>query len=540
MNKFNLTTEPWIPCLLSDGSLRELSLTETLTRAHEISEITDDSPLVVVSLHRFLLAILHRNFGPKNFEDWKSLWRAGHWDANVINRYFEDWRDRFNLFDNEFPFYQYPKIAKAKGADADIKPVAILMQERAAGNNATLFDHSNDMEPSPYPSSVVARYLVARQAFSLGGGVSYPFNSSDSTTTRGLSLLNIGKNLFETLALNFVIYYRDKPIPRQEDSVNRDIPFWERTTFDEATKEDQKGSVPSGYLDYLTWQSRRIRLIPENGGGTVSKCQIQQNFKLGVDVFDAFKTYYSEEKAGWKPYQIGPDKMVWRDSHTLFQKSGTGIKQAEILSIPSRLWLARQEHEIEADSTYSLAVIGLATEMGKAASVLSWTCDRLPLPLRYLEDDELLGLLQTGLDFADKISNHLLSASQLFALRLIWKPAGSVPDENDKPGKNDWKKARELAKEFDCSVIYWSALEVEFNRLILRLPVSEMDAMKEWFGKIITISRKAIDDELLILAISKRELKAFVYATEQFEKRVCETKQNASFAKYFENKGGIE
>lgn len=533
MNKFNLTVEPWITCLLKDGNLRELNLRETLIRSHEISEIVDDSPLVFLSLHRFLLSILHRNFGPRNFEEWKSLWRRGHWDAEVLNEYLQNWRNRFNLFDDEFPFYQYPRVLKSGDVDADIVPVSILMQERAGGNNATLFDHSHDLEPSSYASTLIARYLIARQAFSIGFGKSHPFYFSDSPAIRGLSLLNTGRSLFETLALNLVIYHRDKPIPRQDDSRFPDIPFWERATFDEATEMDHQGTVPRGYLDYLTWQSRRIKLFPENEGATVSRCQIQQNFKLGIHVLDPFKTYKSDDDTGWKACQIVPDKTVWRDSHTLLSRTGTGIKQAEILSIPAQVWLARQEHEIDAQNTYSLSVIGLTAEVGKAANVLLWTYDRLPLPLRYLEDDELLGQLRTAMEFAEDISKHLDAASQLFALRLIWKPAGAVPEDKEKPSSKDWKKAKELAKEFDCVATYWSALEVEFNKLLLQLAISQKDAMKVWLGKVITISRKAIDEELAILAVSKREQKAFVYASEQFEKRFRETRQSVSLAEYF-------
>ena len=61
MPEFNLVDQPWIPCLQRDsGKPQELSLRDTLTRAHEIRELPDDSPLVTVSLHRLLLAILQQ------------------------------------------------------------------------------------------------------------------------------------------------------------------------------------------------------------------------------------------------------------------------------------------------------------------------------------------------------------------------------------------------------------------------------------------------------------------------------------------------
>jgi hypothetical protein len=45
--------------------------------------------------------------------------------------------------------------------------------------------------------------------------------------------------------------------------------------------------LPYGYLDYLTWQSRQIKLFPEEN--SVRVCQIQQNFKLNDEsLFDPF------------------------------------------------------------------------------------------------------------------------------------------------------------------------------------------------------------------------------------------------------------
>lgn len=44
---FQILTQPWIPVKELDGSMKELSLLETLERAHLLSEIQDPSPMVV-------------------------------------------------------------------------------------------------------------------------------------------------------------------------------------------------------------------------------------------------------------------------------------------------------------------------------------------------------------------------------------------------------------------------------------------------------------------------------------------------------------
>ena len=63
---FNLIDEPWIPCIL-DGTRVELGLRDVLAQAQQLREIRGDSPLETASLHRLLLAVLHRIFGPKSW-----------------------------------------------------------------------------------------------------------------------------------------------------------------------------------------------------------------------------------------------------------------------------------------------------------------------------------------------------------------------------------------------------------------------------------------------------------------------------------------
>ena len=113
---FNLVDEKWIPCIWkNDGKQDELSLLETLTRAHEIHEVFDPSPLVTASLHRFLLAILHRNFGPASADEWTAIWQAGRFDEKVLRDYFHKWHGRFDLSDKEHPFYQFADLDKELG-----------------------------------------------------------------------------------------------------------------------------------------------------------------------------------------------------------------------------------------------------------------------------------------------------------------------------------------------------------------------------------------------------------------------------------------
>lgn len=304
MQSFNLVDNPWIACI-KDGQASEVSLKDALLHAHEINEITDNSPLVVVAIHRLLLAVLHRVFGPKDFDQWTELWKLGKWDAKAISEYLDRWKHRFDLFDKERPFYQSKQLLDE---NAEKKSIVLLPNESAT--SGTWCDHSFQGSTEKFSPAMTARYLLARQAFSLGGGNSKPFNLSNAPLAGGYTVMVLGNNLFETLALNLIPYNEESPLPQ----IAPDLPAWEQEQFREP---DKNGNVPYGYVDYLTWQSRRILVFGDHTG--VTDYALMQNLKLKDDFYhDPFKCYYKNPQRGMLEKKLNEDKVLWRDSHTLF------------------------------------------------------------------------------------------------------------------------------------------------------------------------------------------------------------------------------
>lgn len=105
---FNLIEKPWIPCLTFDGERVELGLQDSLVQAHELREIYGDTPLETAALYRLLLVVLHRVFGPRNSSDWIKMWRRRQqgFDSSALDAYLQHWHHRFDLFDQEHPFFQ--------------------------------------------------------------------------------------------------------------------------------------------------------------------------------------------------------------------------------------------------------------------------------------------------------------------------------------------------------------------------------------------------------------------------------------------------
>lgn len=518
MPSFNLVVEKWIPCLYPNGKTDQFGILDILVKAHEIKEIFDPSPLVVTALHRLLLAILHRNFGPGKLDDWKELWQRGHWDETKLHNYFnsDQCNDRFDLFHPEWPFYQVPRMDEGK----EPQPIQKLAEEVAVGNNPTLFDHNFKERSVAVSPAIAARLLLAHQAFALQGGNSTPFNLSNAPLVRGYTVLILGQNLFETLALNLIEYSRSRPFEWMD---NDDPPVWEWKKLRTATPRDKGGTRPRGYLDYLTWQSRRIHLIlPEGSPPLVSRCQIRQNFKVRDDsmhLYDPFKSY-AVVKNKIRFLQINPERAVWRDSHSLFQKAQIKSDSRGIFEFMADIYLDLiKPGLIEARKEYGLLVTGLANNKGKAEL---WRQERLPLPLAYLENKDLLDKLNEALSLAEGVSltlkDHLRDVAKAILAPDSGKPKARKPDPD---------AVKNLMKTWGPDRLYFSQLEAPFRRLLVKLPGDKEDdgeggvdyGLKEmpiWNQVLRQAAQEAFNTITAGLGGSGRTLKAVAQVEDRF------------------------
>lgn len=517
MPSFNLVDRPWLPCVTPDGAGVELSLRDALLRAHEHRELFDPSPLVTVALHRLLLAVLHRAYnGPEGIEEWSEIWQKRRFDPEVITGYLDDAevQPRFDLFDAERPFYQVPFIPDL-AEPAKWSPISRLVQEAATGNNATLFDHRLDAEPRPVAPPEAARYLVAMQAFAVGGGVSKPFNFGHGPSTRGFTLLALGASLFETLTLNLVVYNDLRPIPL---GARPDLPAWEQH---ERLVPRNEGSPPAGYLDYLTWQSRQIHLIPRPDL-TVGWCQFRQQLKLPPDApIDPFKSYLIDPKTGRSAQSFRRERALWRDSAALLAqtqatRSGGAYQRPELIE-----WLAEIEEAhlsglVDINPLLRLAALGISTEQGKAASVILWRREELPLPLTLLALPEVGIKLAEALRAAESAGRLLNQSARALAELLL------APMSDDKDGrKADPDQARALAHALAPGQRYWPRLDTPFAKLITALPTDRtplpddptefrygVGALPDWANAVRAAASQAFDETVSGLDTSARSLKA--------------------------------
>ncbi len=508
MGSFNLVDEPWIPCTKKNGEIEYLGLKQALQDAHSYKDISDSSPIVTVALFRLLLAILHRLFGPANSEEWIALWERSCFPPEKLDDYFREWHHRFYLFDEKRPFYQ------TIFDEGITHPPQLLALEAAAGNNATLFDHSTDIGGKKMEPAVAARYLVTRQAYSIGFGKSSPFYFSDSTLIRGLCVLLMGTNLFESLLLNMIRYTDERPIPQKRGEY--DEPYWEQ---DVPRAPRSKGNVPKGYLDYLTWQSRRIYLIQDENANSVSGCKILQNLKLlDPPPLDPFKCYEVMEKRGFVSKGFREEKALWRDYHVLLQTGVESSKRPEVLDWVAELAAKKPE---DFSTEYYFRVVGLATDKGKAASLNFWRQEILPLPLEYLSQKNLLETLKSFLLLAETTGRELESAVWYFIRLFLF------PDEEQEPGKERKNKIQEILKETAPTRSFWSRLETPFKEIIEKLPddyskdpgdtlVYGGEFYSQWCDRLWKTARYSFNLAVTSFGNSARALKARAKAETNF------------------------
>ncbi len=511
MKAFDLTIEPWIPVLLAESDLRdqpeapvafrELGLRDVLKHAHHIREVYCDSPIETVAIYRLLLAIGIDGFWPSTDKSaWLERWRQGRFDPAEVDAYFDrpKHREAFFLIHPERPFYQHPKPLAKEPA-----PLSKLFHGEASGNNGTLFDHSMDdvFRPASLPS--VTRGILATQAAAIGGGVSVPFNLSHGPLVGAAFFWIRGQSLFDALLLNTP--------PDEKGRMNSEVsetsgqPAW-RSTLPELHERRRHRS----YLDYLTWQSRRLTLSIDSkyGNSAITGVFLTQGDRNDPVKDPLMATVIPRDaKKEPFPFNFRPNRALWRDASGLLQLSGD--KRG---NCPRTFqWL--QEH---AQLRYAgladwrslseqVDVFGL---MNDQAKIELWRHERMPVYFSYLIEPERVLVLEALLEFAEEQALNMRDAAKRVANYALSAPrAGSA----DLP-KAETGAVSNFVTALCAEPRYWALLETLFYQAlaeIAALPLEEAKAYRwNWAEKIFQTAQTAFREATAALDQSARLLRA--------------------------------
>jgi CRISPR system Cascade subunit CasA len=327
MTSFNLIREPWIPVTIG-GSRSEVSLFDALARSQEIDGLSLDDPLQAVALFRqVILPVALHAFGPPRGEkQWQERWEA--WSATGVDQaqlgsYFTEHEMAFDLFDSTRPFAQAAGLRTSKD---ETKPVSVMMATLASGNNVPLFSARTEANPPALTPAEAVRAVLAAQCWDTAaiksGAADDPQAKAGKTTGNPTGpvgqlgvVIPLGQSLAQTLLLNSRIMRQGLKLA--------DKPQWATTPRSGAWST----RPAEGILDLLTWQSRRIRLIPsqdEQGRTVVSEIVLTagdrlQSLPLDVEPHTAWRIdpKPKADAPPRRPMRHQPGRAAWRGMTSL-------------------------------------------------------------------------------------------------------------------------------------------------------------------------------------------------------------------------------
>ncbi len=329
--EFNLTLEPWILVMQQDCTVKEVSLTDALLYAHRYTGLAGELPTQNVAVLRLMLAVLHAVFSRvditgkdsplRDYDDaldrWEELWKNSEFPQQPIRKYLEEQQDNFWLFHPEKPFWQLPEIKKEWATQSE--PFSKLNGAISeSGNKPRIFAGRCGEEKNKLTNSELARWLICMNQY------------DDNTLKTGLGVGLLGqfvavtakgKNLFETLLLNFVL-------------LNRGNEPWtlEKASWESPVKygtEIRKIAYPESQVAIMSYHARfgKIEKYHEKGPRYVSP-------KGGI-CYDFISK--NEQMALWKkdkndePYPMNSlrGKQAWREFSTIVavEKISCGLLQ---------------------------------------------------------------------------------------------------------------------------------------------------------------------------------------------------------------------
>jgi CRISPR system Cascade subunit CasA len=445
MLTYNLVDQSWLTVRLGGGEHTDVGVLEALLRADEIESLVVDLPTQLPALMRQLLLpiVLDALGPPADRNDWASRFSAGAFTQDERER-LRDYlgpnkhRSRFDLFDPEVPFAQIACLHTAKN---ETKGSALLVATTATGNNVPLFSSHTEGDPLPLTAAQAARWLLHTQCWDTAaiktGAVGDPAVKSGKTTANPTSPLGhlgvvmpVGRNLYETLLLNLPIGNR----------ITAGSPHWRRPPAGPAWET----KAPDGLLDLWTWQSRRVRLIPEEtpDGARVARVVLSAGDRLSAMPEWEPHTAWIYRKAPKsttgqvrRPRRHLPGRAIWRGLDALLaaQRTDDGEEASETSVLLEQLGGLWEASKIPADYTLQLEIFGV-TYGTHSAVIEDLIHDVIPLPIAALRTDSdtyhaLLEVTRQAEDLAQAVNR--LSADLRRAVG-----ADPIPwDKGHRPGE---------------------------------------------------------------------------------------------------------
>ncbi|MDP3273867.1 MAG: type I-E CRISPR-associated protein Cse1/CasA [Deltaproteobacteria bacterium] len=267
---------------------------------------------------------------------------------------------------------------------------------------------------------------------------------------------------------------RDKPIAA---SGTTDLCAWEQPQLPTTLPLSKEPSNrPTGYLDMLTWLSRRVELVVTDNVITGYINAVGKGLAEGSPE-DPMSAYRADKDRGWVAIDINPERAFWRSSEALFQSVRD---ESGRFKRPMACDLVASPEALEAlppHMSFSVEIFGLASNQAKIEALRT---ESVGVFAKTLNDPDVRSVVTSSLERANEGVQALWVSLRMYARHVL--SAGSrEPDKQDVSNFVNSTNAQPAA---------WSALGVSFEQLLREL-ATDPDAAEVTFAKAV---RTVVED----------------------------------------------
>jgi CRISPR system Cascade subunit CasA len=416
----NAATDPWVLVADANGRTHEASLASLLAGAHRWAGLAGEPPVAAAVLRLLVAVVLDATGGPRDDAEWAQWWHQGLPADRLVN-YLEAHKDRMQLHAAVAPFLQDAGTPERVG----VKSVAELAPHLPTGQNPVIYSDTTDLNgpnPARFTQAEALRWLVAFHQFARTGMWANVAGSGPAPGRAGILLdrllaIPTGPTLAHTLLLNTPTgTVSGRPPWRAESAVH--------------------GRPPRDVIELLTWQTRHVRLLPDDDG-MVTRLLVATDPRIDpavpravIAALDPHVIAVEAQRAteGWTLVRYDPHMATWRAAAVL-GSAASGARMVQALAARTET-IGRTPVRIEAT--------GLAVE--SKAKYVSWMRESAPVALR--STTHMRAAVRTAEALADACADAVVTA---------WQAAGVLPS---RPPRDRHTRAVQAAQR-----AYWPGLE---------------------------------------------------------------------------------
>lgn len=489
---YDLLTRAWIP--VREGETRsKIGLRELFLHAHELTDIEASPPPAASGLWRALTVMAARITGLDDtslpIEEWGELQGevldAGRFDPAAVEKYFAKFAGRFDLFDEDRPWLQDPRLREQCKTSSGVNKLVLY---RPAGNNQVWFNHVTARNPLPVPADEAVFHLLIQLYYGPSGqctprtvnGVSER-NTKAGPLRRTLSFHPLGRTVFESLVAGI-------PPARELDTGGVDLAPWEADELPDPLGVPPK---PSGVAGVLTGRFQHAVLLEGSPDGeSVTDAWITWAWRnRDLPARDPYLVYHQTKDGEYLPLSAEAHRALWRDFDSLILEDvGDDRRRRPVV-------LAAVE-DLRGTLLPVLRVRAFGVDQDGQTRDKEWVTGVTPALLALAREPEVARAVSEMRQAAERVEVHLRGA-----LRQAWIAINDPSNGDGKPQRKDisegpWPGNASFRYWPRAERIFWRRVrEREFGRAVeefLRLALEIYDEVTDSAG-MLPRAKRAIE-----------------------------------------------